>query len=108
MDIDQRLEALVQRHEALTQSVELLTHDVHQMQANIGTLFETAKQDGENIRGLVRIADIHERRLKALEAGDATQRAKAKANHTTAQNRVPSPQLGRPHRAPTDRRGPAH
>lgn len=45
MTIDERLERLTARHEALTQTVELIA----------------SKQDGENIRALARIAEIHER-----------------------------------------------
>lgn len=74
MTIDERLEALAQ-------SVELLTHDIHELQtttkllqatgrdiqAAATLLLETARQDGENIRALARIADIHERRITKLE-----------------------------------------
>ena len=56
MTIDERLERLTERHEVLTQSVELLAHDVEALKA-------VAQQDGENIRALARIAEIHERRL---------------------------------------------
>jgi hypothetical protein len=44
----------------LTQSVELLTHDVEALKT-------VAQQDGENIRALARIAEIHERRLTEIE-----------------------------------------
>ncbi|MGB6942594.1 MAG: hypothetical protein WBE37_09385 [Bryobacteraceae bacterium] len=33
----------------------------------IGALHKIARQDGENIRALARIAEIHERRLNTLE-----------------------------------------
>ena len=56
MTIDERLEAL-----AL--SVELLAQDVHGLQDTAKVLLDTAKQDGENIRALVRIAEIRERRI---------------------------------------------
>ena len=56
MTIDERLEALAM-------NLELLTHDIQ-------TLFATAKQDGENIRALARIADMRERRLTRLEDGE--------------------------------------
>ena len=69
MTIDERLEVL-----AL--SVELLTHDIHEMQSvakqttrDIELLLAAAQQDGENIRALARIADIHERRITSLEGG---------------------------------------
>jgi archaellum component FlaC len=55
MTIDERLEKLAVRHEALTQTVELITVDLQ-------TLKTLAQQDGENIRALARIAEIHERR----------------------------------------------
>jgi hypothetical protein len=60
--IDERLERLTERHEALTLNVELLTRDVE-------TLRAVVEKDGENIRALARIAEIHERRLSDLEGG---------------------------------------
>ncbi|HTO72659.1 MAG TPA: hypothetical protein VMJ30_02520 [Gemmatimonadales bacterium] len=56
MTIDERIAALAERHEALTLSVELLHRDIQELKI-------VAQQDGENIRALVRIAEIHERRL---------------------------------------------
>jgi hypothetical protein len=53
MSIDERIEAIVM-------SLELLTHDVQDLKT-------AAQQDGENIRALARIAEIHERRLARLE-----------------------------------------
>jgi len=53
MTIDERIEAL-------TMSLELLTRDVQDLKV-------IAQQDGENIRALVRIAEIHERRLTGLQ-----------------------------------------
>jgi hypothetical protein len=58
MTIDERLERLTDRHEALAQSVELL--------------LKASQQDGENIRALARIAEIHERRLTHIEGDDQT------------------------------------
>jgi len=60
--IDERLDRLTARHEALTESVESLLASVRQ-------LYATAERDGENIRALARIAEIHERRLTELEGG---------------------------------------
>ena len=54
MNIDERIEAL-------TMNLELVTRDIDQLRA-------TAERDGENIRALARIAEIHERRLTSLEA----------------------------------------
>jgi archaellum component FlaC len=62
MTIDERLEKLTGRHEALTQTVELITADLQ-------TLKTLAQQDGENIRALARIAEIHEKRLTGIEGG---------------------------------------
>ena len=53
MTIDERIEAL-------TMNLELLSRDIE-------SLRDTARQDGENIRALARIAEIHERRLTGLE-----------------------------------------
>ncbi len=56
MTIDERIEAL-------TMNLELAMKD-------IDTLRVVAQQDGDNIRALARIAEIHERRLTALEGDD--------------------------------------
>ena len=53
MNIDERIEAIVM-------SLELLTRDVSDLKS-------AAQQDGENIRALARIAEIHERRSTHLE-----------------------------------------
>jgi hypothetical protein len=53
MNIDQRIEVI-------TMNLELAMKGIEALQV-------LAKQDGENIRALVRIAEIHERRLTALE-----------------------------------------
>lgn len=63
MTIDERLERLTERHEALTQTVELMNHQIAQMLAAINT-------NSEHINALVRIAEIHERRLTTLEGGE--------------------------------------
>jgi archaellum component FlaC len=63
MTIDERLEKLAERHEALAQTVELLGHRVEQ-------LVRVSEQDGENIRALARIAEIHERRITHLEGDE--------------------------------------
>ena len=56
MTIDERIEAL-------TMNLELLSRDVQDLKL-------VAQQDGENIRALARIAEIHERRLTELEGGE--------------------------------------
>lgn len=62
MTIDERLERLTERHEALTQTVEMLTRDIAELRV-------VAAQDGENIRALARIAELHHERLERLEGG---------------------------------------
>jgi hypothetical protein len=56
MTIDERIEAIVM-------SLEPLTRDVQDLKT-------ASQQDGENIRGLARIAEIHERRLSHVEGGE--------------------------------------
>jgi hypothetical protein len=63
MNIDERIEAL-------TMNLELAMKDIEASSRSIEALQVLAKQDGENIRALVRIAEIHERRLTALEGDD--------------------------------------
>lgn len=67
MTIDERIEAL-------TMNLELAMKDIEALTAKTSGGIEApqvlAKQDGENIRALVRIAEIHERRLSALEGDD--------------------------------------
>ena len=54
------MEALTRRHEALTMNLELMSRDIE-------ILRDTARQDGENIRTLAHIAEMHEHRLTDLE-----------------------------------------
>jgi hypothetical protein len=70
MTIDERLEKLAERHEALTQSVELLLTEGRETSKRISALEQLARQDGENIRALARIAEIHERRITDIEGGE--------------------------------------
>ena len=56
MTIDERIEAL-------TMNLELVSRDIQDLKI-------ASQQDGENIRALVRIAEIHERRLTHLEGED--------------------------------------
>jgi hypothetical protein len=62
MTIDERLEAL-------TMNVELISRDVESLRLAVEGLLKSSQQDGENIRALARIAEIHERRLGNLEEG---------------------------------------
>ena len=63
MNIDERIEALTMNLELAMKEIEAVTKD-------IGALQSIARQDGENIRALARIAEIHEPRLTALEGDD--------------------------------------
>jgi hypothetical protein len=60
MTIDERIEAL-------TMNLELAHRDIQDLRELTKDLKELARQDGENIRGLARIAEIHERRISHLE-----------------------------------------
>lgn len=63
MNIDERIEAL-------TMNLELAMRDIEALSTETEALQALARQDGENIRALARIAEIHERRLSALEGDD--------------------------------------
>jgi hypothetical protein len=67
MTIDERIQALTMNLELAMRDIEALIPRQEQNAKEIAALQLLARQDGENIRGLVRIAEIHERRLTALE-----------------------------------------
>ncbi|MBC8166479.1 MAG: hypothetical protein H7Y20_11485 [Bryobacteraceae bacterium] len=71
MTIDERLDRLTERHEALAQSMELTHRDILDLLATAKEHNQALRVDGEHIRGLVRIAEIHHQRLTALEGGDS-------------------------------------
>jgi hypothetical protein len=48
----------------------LATREIEALTKNVGVLHRVAEQDGENIRALARIAEIHERRLTTLAGGE--------------------------------------
>jgi hypothetical protein len=60
MNIDQRLEALVQ-------TVELVAAMQRDNEKSIAEINTAIRQDAENIRALVRVAEIHHERLSHLE-----------------------------------------
>jgi hypothetical protein len=77
MTIDERLDRLVERHEALTQTVEHLALQGEEQNKHLKLQGETIdkiltalEKDGENIRALARIAEIHEHRISGLEDGE--------------------------------------
>lgn len=53
MNVDERLDRLVERHEALTQSVESLTRDIHDMRGFINDLAQGTAR-------LLRVVEMHE------------------------------------------------
>ncbi|HUB78026.1 MAG TPA: hypothetical protein VMB03_04470 [Bryobacteraceae bacterium] len=63
MTIDERIEAL-------TMNLELASRDIQDLRSSIQQLSALAQHDGENIRALARIAEIHQRRLTDLEGGE--------------------------------------
>ena len=60
MNIDERIEALVM-------TVELLSHEVRDLTRDVQDLKVSVQQDGENIRALARIAEIHHQPITRLE-----------------------------------------
>jgi hypothetical protein len=70
MNIDQRLEALVQTVELMAGMQRDMLRAFDAQSRDIADLKEASRQDGENIRALARIAEIHERRLSHLEGGE--------------------------------------
>ena len=67
MTIDGRIQALTMNLEFISRDVESLRAKGEDHDKRIEMLITTAQQDGENIRALARIAEIHERRLTHLE-----------------------------------------
>jgi hypothetical protein len=60
MTTDERLELLAGRHQALAESVEL-------MALRINDVITAINKDAENIRALVRLAELHQTRIERLE-----------------------------------------
>ena len=71
MTTDERLDRLTERHEALTQGVELLLVETRELRAIAAEHTENLKVDSEHIRALVRIVEIHDRRLTHLEGDES-------------------------------------
>ena len=66
MNIDERLEKLVERHEALTQSVEMLTTDLRELKTLVSDIAEGTAR-------LLHVVEVHERRISDLEEGNHPQ-----------------------------------
>jgi hypothetical protein len=71
MTIDERIEALQVTIESLHSNVSELYAAAVVDAERFKQLHAIATKDGEHIRALARIAEIHERRLTALEDGSA-------------------------------------
>jgi len=71
MTIDQRIERLTERHEALTFNVELMGHRIDGAITAINEVIAAINKDAENVRALIRIAEMHEHRITDLEEGRA-------------------------------------
>ncbi len=69
MNIDERLDRLVERHEALAQSVELLTKDIGELREGLRDLGKFVGEIAEGTARLLHIAEIHEKRITRLEGG---------------------------------------
>jgi|GraSoiStandDraft_16_1057320.scaffolds.fasta_scaffold773257_1 hypothetical protein len=81
MNIDERLDRISQNLDTLTkihldndreyrERFDKIAMSLESLSRDVQTLNAAAQHDGENIRALARIAEIHERRLTALEGGD--------------------------------------
>ena len=70
MTIDERIEALTMNLELAMKEIEALTPKIEALTPQIEALHAVARQDGENIRALARIAEIHERPLTRLEGDE--------------------------------------
>jgi prefoldin subunit 5 len=64
MNIDERLEKLVERHEALTQSVEMLTTDLRELKTLVSDIAEGTAR-------LLHVVEAHEHRISDLEGNQA-------------------------------------
>jgi len=66
MTIDERLDRLTERHEALTQTVELMAAENRE---GFARLEKIVGQMARSIYTLVRVVELHEHRIDALEGG---------------------------------------
>ena len=71
MNMDERMEALTARHEALTRTVELIAamqqDNDKRWEKRWEEISTALQQDGERIRALARVAELHHERLERLE-----------------------------------------
>ena len=67
VDIEQRLEAVTMSLEFAARDIEALRAAGHGQSQRLGHLETLARQDGENIRALARIAQARETRISRVE-----------------------------------------
>ena len=72
MNVDERLEKLVERHEALTQSVEMLTADLRELKNSLSEVKDLVNDVAEGTARLLNVARVHEQRLDRLEGDRPT------------------------------------
>jgi hypothetical protein len=70
-DFDERMRALRIDIESLHANAHEVWSIVHETARGLQELKQISRENGEHIRALVRIAEIHERRLTDLEGGEA-------------------------------------
>ena len=71
MTIDERVEALVITAELHQKDLETVGKRLDAIGDRLDTIGSYIQADGEHIRAMARIAEIHERRLEALEGGES-------------------------------------
>jgi hypothetical protein len=64
---DPKPRTIDERLDGLTQTVEIITSMQRDNEKRFAEIAKIQEQDGEHIRALARIAEIHERRLSDLE-----------------------------------------
>jgi hypothetical protein len=71
MTIDERVEGLVMTAELHQKELDTIGKKLDTIGDRLDTIGSYIRADGENIRALARIAEIHERRLEAIEGDQA-------------------------------------
>ena len=66
MTFEEKMDRLTERHEAMAMNLELMIRESETQRVNIDKLLLLSSQDGEHIRGLARIAELHNAKLESL------------------------------------------
>jgi uncharacterized protein (UPF0335 family) len=69
--LESQAAAAAESQRDFTARTEVLRVNIESLHASVSELYATAQRDGENIRALAHIAEIHERRLADIEGGTA-------------------------------------